>query len=570
MADIRLGGAVVEVSLDMKKAQEQAAAFGKAVPIQKSLVAEEKQKASAVKATSAAIDEQTRKIHALLGIQATTQRQVASAAAVSGVKSGSVRGMMGAQLTYALQDMLTGASMGNMNQALLGMSNNLSMIAMLWGGISGTITSVAVAALPLLYTGFKAFIGQQKEAKDAVDALTKAFERQKFAMGLNAIARQVLNDKDVQRMRDAGHVQERLDAEKRGIDDINEAIEERKKILGRKEGIAAGFEEMGGLKVNESPLMKGFEELRQQQIKGGIIPGPGFSPAQQGRIKGEMGLPGGIGDYEFQRQADGSVKVRRRTTAAERTEAGKQVSEIQGEIKTMETERGKREQDTAKLTTKRNELLRRDLGFMQRTANAGFNNYERAKIDLEKKQAQERQELRDRGFEEIPLGPRMTEREKEERIDASNKAEQEELDANLKAMNERHEKSMIHGRHLSKKEIKEFADNETEIHERHAKDRDRIVKEFEEGPGTLLDPAMKALKTEQARERALLAQRFAGPGAPGHFASMEGLAKDIQTKIGGDKGLDFAQQTAGNTKSIAEAQQDLITAVKELNLGFGP
>jgi hypothetical protein len=81
------------------------------------------------------------------------------------------------QLGFALQDLATGAGMGNLKVALLGASNNLQMLAStLMGPVSGAITGVAIGLTPLAATAFKSLAESIGAAKDALDGFDVSAE----------------------------------------------------------------------------------------------------------------------------------------------------------------------------------------------------------------------------------------------------------------------------------------------------------------------------------------------------------------------------------------------------------
>ena len=257
-------------------------------------------------------------------------------------------------------------------------------------------------------------------------------------------------------------------------------------------------------------------------------------------------------------------------TPEEKATAIKQKTEASTAMTEADAQKKKAEKNAATLTERRNELLRRDLGYMQRYSNAGFNDYERAKIDLERKHIEQREELRDKGFQNVPLGPRLTREEANKRAKEIWDQHTAERDEIINRMQETRDKKMRHGRRLTDKEVEGFRQEEKDADQRFLDRRAKLKKEFEEGPGTLLDPAMKALKTAQGRERALLALEYSNKGqTPGHFTSIEGGYKDFASRIN-DKGNDIAQKTADNTKGTQDAVRDLITIMKDFKPGIGP
>src|SRR5579863_2337339 len=84
--------------------------------------------------------------------------------------------MMGAQLSYAVQDFVTGLSMGNLNMALLGASNNIGMMAMQISSAAGAWATMGIVAIPMVIQGIQAMMGTENEAKLKEEELTRAVE----------------------------------------------------------------------------------------------------------------------------------------------------------------------------------------------------------------------------------------------------------------------------------------------------------------------------------------------------------------------------------------------------------
>lgn len=81
------------------------------------------------------------------------------------------------QLTFAVQDLLSGGAMGGLKGALLGASNNLAVVAMQFGGLAGVITSIAVSALPLFISQTKKSTEETRDFAAALDEATAAAKR---------------------------------------------------------------------------------------------------------------------------------------------------------------------------------------------------------------------------------------------------------------------------------------------------------------------------------------------------------------------------------------------------------
>lgn len=570
MADVPLGSAYIDVGLKFDKMQADMKSVGsKLAPLQTAA-------AKGAKEASKLEAERIKKMHELLGVtekiadaesdrvakMSFLDRTMASMGAK--INKG---GMMGAQLSYAAQDFVTGLAMGNVNMAIMGASNNLGMMAMQISSAAAAWTTLGLVAIPLAITAFKAFGGQADNAKDAIDRLNQALERQRFGFKLNAIAREALTDKEIRAMHGAANLEGRVRGEEKALGDVNEVLEEQGKLRERVEPIAGGIAGKVGELPAGHPLLKDIEKFHLGR--------KGLTPTERDRILRQLGLTrgffdeGGRKEYEMRELPGGGVQVFRKATKEQIEDARKQLQDISSTTKEAEEQRDKHKANLKKLYKRRDEEVREELEFRQREQRAGFNKYEQGKIRLDREEREQRRRNEEMGFGEVVVKPAMSEADLEKRV-AENEEKAEKQRQELAKQNQQDvEKMRIHGRVPTAKSAEAFRQKQAAIEAELNKSNKQALEDYRKGPGTLLEESNRLTGEEFNRRRLELAQQFAAK-PPGHFTGMEQLAKDVQQGIGGPKGLDIAAQTAANTKATADAQKDIIAAIRNLNLGVGP
>ena len=571
MADVNIGGVWADVQLRFDKAQKQASDFAsKMSPI---AAAEKK----VHKDASAAVDERIKKMHELLGITEKTNAADAAAAAKMSFLDRTMMkmganiprgGMMGAQLSYAAQDFLTGLAMGNINQAIMGASNNLGMMAMQISSAAAAWTTLGLVAIPMAITALKEFGVIQRQQINEAEELHKIFEQRRFGLQLDAKAQEALTEEEVKRMHGAANLQKHVQGEERSVEDLNSALKGHQKLLEEADLRSRGLGVSGGTLPAEDNDVKRYRKMQLDMLEAEKNQDRDTAEELRARryelekaLLGRMGR--GVGEYRLTETAGGGVEARKIVDKATREQAEKEVAQEKKTIAEVEEERKKRESNLNLLRKRRDEEARTELQYMQREANAGFNKYQKRKAEMERQEREERRQLRESGLGEIVVRPPITEEELKKRQEEIDETAVKEKQDNFNDMIKMRDRKRIRGRALTKAEQEEFSEREKAIEERRLKAREAL--EEERKPGTLLDPAMKALEEKQRIRRIEMAQEFTkGPRTT--ITGIAELYKHIQTGLGGDeKGAYIADQANAARKANTDALADLTKAVNELN-----
>lgn len=559
MADQSLGSAWVDVKLRWDSLHKQASELpAKMSP----MAAAEKKLQTSAKAVNDVYDERLKKVREFLGLQEkeNATRAVALDRQVAATGQKLNRQVAAMQLSYAAQDFLTGAAMGNLNTALIGASNNLGVLVTQANAAAGVWMTLGLVAIPAAITALREFGSVQRQHINEAERLQKMVEQRRFGMDLDAKAREALTDEEVKQMHGAANLQKHVKTEERAVDDLNAALKDRKKLVDELEPKSRGLGAIEGRLGPEAPSVKRFRETIEKQRKAGIIAPPGrFSPATEEGFLREMGLSHRT--HRLEDLGEKGIIARRLVDKDTQEQAKKQLETENKHIAELEEDRKKRESDLEKLRKRRDEEARTELQFQQRIANAGFNRYQVAKVELEKQEREERRQARE-VYGKIVVRPPITEEELQKRKAEIDKKAADDTQANFVEMTKARDRVMIHGRRLTDKEQAAFAERDKQIEENRKAAHKAL--ELEREPGTLLDPAMKALDARQRIRRMELAQEFTrGPRTT--ITGIADLYKHIQTGLGGhDTGINIQQKAADAAKATADATKDLYNLMQSI------
>lgn len=565
MSDIRGGGIWWDLEVRGKN-------FDAAIAAQAAKgVAGEKKVQAAAKSANVPYDERIAKMHELLGLSekqavadqaaATKMSMLDRTMAGMGAKINK-GGMMGAQLSYAAQDFLTGLSMGNLNMALMGASNNLGMMAMQISSAAAVWTTLGLVAIPLAITAMKAFGQAQKEVLTDAELMHRAFERRRFDIGLEAKARQALTKEEVQRIRGAANAQRHIEGEERSVKDLNSAIEDETKLLNSADLRVRG---LGAIEGIIPPKAVQYAKTRADIKRLGRP-----SPVDEEVLLKQLGLSRGT--HMLTEGPRGELVARRRVSEDEKKEAEKQFQTSKDRIKEFEEERRRRESDLELLRVRQVEEAKKEIEFRRREGAAGFNKYQQGLIRLDREREQEEDKLRDMGLDKILLRPQMTKDEFQKKQKEIDEKAQEDSDNVIKEMDTTRERKRLRGRLLTEKETAAFMQQREDIEKNRQKAQEDLEEEYVGGPPTMMGPGKAMLDEEFRRKRLDLASGIA-QGRTG-ISGIADLNRQIQTGLLGSGGMKTAEQTAANTQAMNQAFQDIVrNGIKIKNpgdIGGGP
>lgn len=579
--EIRLGGAYIDVGFKFAKAESQLAGIksgigaklenalksgAKGVAVEKEADTAAKSRLETHKSINNALDQQINKTNRLASVGVSTGAKI------------NRMGMMGAQLSYAAQDFVTGLAMGNLNMAIMGASNNLGMMAMQISSAAAAWTTLGLVSIPMAITAIKAFIGEEdnakaklEEEKRLLDALAESFKglAQVRAVMLGRFAGGRM---DVGQIRDVKSASKELEQEQQAID----LAKERQKILQRDikgleatkimQAVGAGATLVGNVTPEEAAkrvggpsARAGGENLRNYlALKDAVMRLPTkITPGRDEAIAANL-VKFGMARFEnaegtFQVEKEGNALfLKRFNTLDQQTAKQEEINKLQHESKDLEAEIAKSTARIPKLQEQQKKLISEELNFAERRQKAGFNKYQQHLIDLDEAQAKKERQIRE-DYGKVILQPAMTKEARKKEIEDQFESE---MTTAAKMRRKYSEDQGRIGRHLSKKQADEVAALELAATARKQKDLAELEAKGPPGAKTAAEPMLEASRDEFRRKRVELAEQFAG-GKAG-FAGISELSRQVQTGIGG-RGMSIPEQTNALLAGQEKATRDLIS-----------
>ena len=513
-----MGEAVVEVGLSFKKMDSQIGEVAKRLkPLEGMSVgmgAGPRQSAY-FKEENKQYDEQIKKMHELLGIsekraaveKATTEKMGMADRLMMGMGAKNVGkgGMMGAQLSYAVQDFATGLAMGNMNMAIMGASNNIGMMFMQVSALAGGIATVGMSLLPLMITGIKALGSAEDDATARVEAMNKALDRRRQILELNARARGGLKDEEVDRMRGAEGIQKRIESNEKDSEEIKKQIAEKRaeadkladeSLKGKKEG--------GSLPAND-PLVKYYHEVNgkvveaQQKVR--FVTDQMIEHQMKATQKAHERMGTSSATHRLETGETGGLIARRINSKEEKETLAKEAKKYADEAESLQVDLDRNAEDRAKLKKRRDEEAAREAKYLRDKELAGENVLAQKRIEIDRNEEREKFRIEESGMRDVLLEKPMTDKDFEAKQTKILKEWEDEKQANwAKEINEDRvrQRSGIMGPSKKMREQRQSTDEELT---RRKSEELLEVERQKNNPRTLADEAQAANKANAARDR---------------------------------------------------------------------